>query len=127
MDITQPHLVKAIAHPLRQQILDILDGRTASPSEIATELDASLGVVSYHVRKLHSLKLIKLVKKVPRRGAVEHYYKAEARRQISDDAWDAVPNIVKRAMVGAVISQVSRHVAARSEERRVGKECRSRW
>ena len=110
VDITEPRLVKALAHPLRMRILAILEEKTASPSEIAIELGASLGVVSYHVRKLHSLKLIKLVKKVPRRGAVEHYYKAEARRQITDDAWAEIPDIVKRAMVGAVIGQVSAHV-----------------
>lgn len=110
VDITQPHLVKALAHPLRVQILNILDERTASPSEIATELNASLGVVSYHVRKLHQLKLIKLVKKVPRRGAVEHYYRAEARRKISDEAWAEIPDIVKRAMAGAVLSQIANQV-----------------
>jgi len=110
VDITEPRLVKALAHPLRVRILGILDERTASPSEIAIELNASLGVVSYHVRKLHALKLIKLVKKVPRRGAVEHYYTAEARRNITDDAWAEIPDIVKRAMVGAVLSQVSAHV-----------------
>lgn len=110
VDITEPRLVKALAHPLRVRILGILEEKTASPSEIAIELNASLGVVSYHVRKLHSLNLIKLVKKVPRRGAVEHYYKAEARRQITDEAWAEIPDIVKRAMIGAVISQVSAHV-----------------
>lgn len=110
VDITEPRLVKALAHPLRVRILGILEEKTASPSEIAIELNASLGVVSYHVRKLHSLKLIKLMKKVPRRGAVEHYYKAEARRQITDEAWAEIPDIVKRAMIGAVISQVSAHV-----------------
>lgn len=110
VDITEPRVVKAMAHPLRVRILGILEEKTASPSEIAIELGASLGVVSYHVRKLHSLKLIKLVKKVPRRGAVEHYYKAEAQTQITDEAWAEIPDIVKRAMVGAVIGQVSANV-----------------
>jgi DNA-binding transcriptional ArsR family regulator len=110
VDLTQPHLIKALAHPLRVRILSILEERTASPSEIATELNASLGVVSYHVRKLHSLKLLKLVKKVPRRGAVEHYYKAENRRQVSDEVWAEIPDLVKRATVGAVLSQVAAHV-----------------
>jgi DNA-binding transcriptional ArsR family regulator len=110
VDITEPRVVKAMAHPLRVRILAILEEKTASPSELALDLNASLGVVSYHVRKLHALKLIKLVRKVPRRGAVEHYYKADAQTQITDEAWAEIPDIVKRAMVGAVIGQVSANV-----------------
>jgi len=35
--------------------------------------------VSYHVRTLAQLELIKLVKKTPRRGAIEHHYEAVER------------------------------------------------
>jgi hypothetical protein len=46
----------------------------ASPHQIATRLDESLGTVSYHVRRLHSFGLIELARTEPRRGAVEHFY-----------------------------------------------------
>jgi DNA-binding transcriptional ArsR family regulator len=85
-DITDPALAKALAHPLRTRILAALENRTASPSELSEELDASLGVLSYHVRRLTALGFLKLVKRVPRRGAVEHYYTAVARPRITDDA-----------------------------------------
>ena len=74
-DINDPRLVKALAHPLRVRILGVLQDRVASPSDLAEELKAPLGNVSYHVRILAQLGLLKLVKKRPRRGAIEHYTK----------------------------------------------------
>jgi DNA-binding transcriptional ArsR family regulator len=105
-DITDPRLAKALAHPIRTRVLSALDGRTASPSDLASELDVSLGVLSYHVRRLSALGFIKLVKRVPRRGAVEHYYTATARPRITDSAWGSMPSIVKDATVGAALEQV---------------------
>jgi DNA-binding transcriptional ArsR family regulator len=109
-DIHDPRLVKALAHPLRVQILGMLQDRTASPSDLAQELDAPLGNVSYHVRILAQLGLLKLVKKRPRRGAIEHYYQARGRVRISDRAWGQVPTIVKGAMVDGTLDQISRFV-----------------
>jgi predicted transcriptional regulator len=91
-------------------ILAILEERTASPSEIADELDASLGLVSYHVRMLARLGLAKLEETRPRRGALEHYYSARERPVITSDAWASVPSIVKQATVRATLSQISDQV-----------------
>jgi DNA-binding transcriptional ArsR family regulator len=98
-DITDPRLAKALAHPLRLEILRHLGDRTASPSEIAAEIGAPLTNVSYHVRKLRSLGVIKLVRKAPKRGVVEHYYSANQRQQVSDEAWAQTPAIVKEALI----------------------------
>ncbi len=110
-DITDPALAKALAHPLRIRILAALEDRTASPSELAAELDAPLGVTSYHVRRLESLGLVKLVKRTPRRGAVEHYYQATARPRITNEAWGATPAVVKQATIAAAVEQVGHYVA----------------
>jgi DNA-binding transcriptional ArsR family regulator len=109
-DINDPRLVKALAHPLRVQILAVLQDRTASPSDLAEELDAPLGNVSYHVRILAKLGLLKLVRKRQRRGAIEHMYQAAGRVRVSDRAWGQVPGIVKEAMVEATLDQVGRYV-----------------
>lgn len=108
--VTDQKFVKAMAHPLRLRILGALEHRTASPSELAEELDAPLGNVSYHVRQLHGLGLLKLVKETPRRGAVEHYYRLERRPHITDKAWASAPAIVKEAMLGGVLSRVAEQV-----------------
>jgi DNA-binding transcriptional ArsR family regulator len=109
-NISDPQLAKALAHPLRVAILAALEERTASPSDIATELDASLGLVSYHVRTLARLGLVTLVETRPRRGALEHYYRAEERPVITNEAWEKVPSIVKQATVRATLSQISGQV-----------------
>jgi len=111
-DINDPRLVKAMAHPLRVQILSVLEQRVASPRELSDELDAPLGNVSYHVRTLSSLGLIKLVKKTPRRGAIEHYYEARGRAVVTDKAWAEVPDIVKRSLLGATLASVREEVNA---------------
>jgi DNA-binding transcriptional ArsR family regulator len=111
-DISDPSVIKALTHPLRVQILRALEERTASPSELADEIGAPLGNVSYHVRQLHSLGLIKLVKKTPRRGAIEHHYKAVARAPISDEAWAGTPEVVKESVVGSSLGQLGRSVNA---------------
>jgi DNA-binding transcriptional ArsR family regulator len=108
--VTDQKFVKAMAHPLRLRILGALEHRTASPSELASELDAPLGNVSYHVRQLHGLGLLKLVKETPRRGAVEHYYRLERRPSITEKAWASAPDIVKEAMIGGVLARVAEQV-----------------
>jgi DNA-binding transcriptional ArsR family regulator len=108
--ISDPQIAKALAHPLRVAILAILEERIASPREISDELDAPLGLVSYHVRTLARLGLAKLERTRPRRGALEHYYSAKERPVITSDAWAAVPTIVKQATVRATLAKISRQV-----------------
>jgi DNA-binding transcriptional ArsR family regulator len=115
-DITDPDLAKALAHPLRTRILAALEDRVASPSELAGELDASLGVVSYHVRRLEALGFLKLVRREPRRGAVEHYYTATSRPRITNAAWGKLPAIVKDAAINAAVDQIGAYVAASAAE-----------
>jgi DNA-binding transcriptional ArsR family regulator len=111
-DITDPTVAKALAHPLRGRVLTVLQDRTASPSELATELDVPLGVLSYHIRRLTALGFLELVRRVPRRGAVEHYYTATMRSPITDAAWQATPGTVKRAALGTAISELGTQVTA---------------
>jgi DNA-binding transcriptional ArsR family regulator len=109
-NLNDPSLVRALAHPLRAQILGVLQEREASPSELSQELGAPIGNVSYHVRTLLNLKLIKLVRRTPRRGAVEHHYEAVSMAHISDKAWGASPDVVKNAMVSSALDEVGRSV-----------------
>ena len=111
-DITDPRLAKALAHPLRLEILRHLGDRTASPSEIAEEIGAPLTNVSYHVRKLRALGLIKLVRKTPKRGVVEHYYSAKRRREVTDSAWSQTPKVVKEALIGPSVESAAEMLVA---------------
>jgi hypothetical protein len=64
------------------------------------------------VRTLQSLGFLRLVKETPRRGSIEHHYTTVARPVVSDEAWSQVPDIVKRAMVGAALQQAGEAVTA---------------
>jgi DNA-binding transcriptional ArsR family regulator len=114
-EINDPRLVKALAHPLRVSILSALENRTASPSELAEELDVPLPNLSYHIRMLVQLDLLKLVRTRPRRGAIEHYYQAKGRVAVSDRAWGQVPTLVKEAMVSASLRTVGELVNAAAD------------
>lgn len=91
VDLTDPRIVRALSHPLRARILKALDRDEASPVELARQLDAPLGTVSYHVKTLADLGLVKLVRTTPRRGALEHHYKSASRQKASAAAWDKLP------------------------------------
>ncbi|HEX8121721.1 MAG TPA: winged helix-turn-helix domain-containing protein [Solirubrobacteraceae bacterium] len=101
VDIDDPRLVKALAHPIRMKILHILDERTATPKELAAVLGLPLENVSYHVRTLKDFGFIKLEKTRQVRGAVEHHYKLAARPQIGNKLWSELPRVVQEALVDA--------------------------
>lgn len=104
--------MKALAHPLRINILRVLQSRVASPSDIAAEISAPLGNVSYHVRVLERAGLLKLERTRQRRGAIEHYYRAVGRLRITDKAWAQVPEIIKNAMLSATLDQTVRYIGS---------------
>jgi DNA-binding transcriptional ArsR family regulator len=70
---------KALSHPLRAAVLERLYDREASPIQLAKEMGKPLPNVSYHVRELHKLGALALVRERQVRGAVEHTYTATAR------------------------------------------------
>jgi DNA-binding transcriptional ArsR family regulator len=107
--------MKALAHPLRQRILMELNRRVASPSELAEEIGEPLGNVSYHVRMLVDLGCIELVSTTPRRGALEHHYRATVRPLLEDDTWASLPVATRRALMGDVLAEVSGSVAAAAD------------
>lgn len=74
---------KALAHPLRVQILGLLDGREASPVEMARELELDIPLVGYHFKVLEKLGVIRQTRTRMRRGAVEHFYVTTVRITIT--------------------------------------------
>lgn len=111
-EINDPRMVKALAHPLRLRIIDALEDRSASPSELSQEFGVPIGNVSYHVRRLEALGVLKLVDTAQRRGAVEHYFRLDRRPRVSEKAWASAPDIVKEAMLQGVLSKLGEQVTA---------------
>lgn len=104
-DISDPRWVRAISHPLRIRILAMLEDEAASPKVLAGKLEQPLGTIAYHVRTLVSLGLLELVEARPRRGAMEHYYRARQHPRFSDTAWDGLDIVAKQRVLGSVLSE----------------------
>jgi DNA-binding transcriptional ArsR family regulator len=109
-----PRLLKAIAHPLRHRLLAALDGRVASPAELAREFDVPLGRVSHHIRALAASGAIELVRTQQRRGAVEHLYRAAMRAWFTDEDWARIPLSTRRAIFASLLERIACDVAAAS-------------
>ncbi|MGC1165887.1 MAG: winged helix-turn-helix domain-containing protein [Solirubrobacterales bacterium] len=99
-------VAKAFAHPLRVQILIILNERVASPNLLSQELDQSLNLVAYHVRVLEKYDCIELVDTKQRRGATEHFYRATRRQFLSDAEWARMPEALRPGLSGAMLKAV---------------------
>jgi DNA-binding transcriptional ArsR family regulator len=104
-------VVKAIGHPLRAKLLTRLNETVASPVELARELDESVQLVSYHVRILRDLGFVELVSTTPRRGAIEHHYRAVRRPVFSDSDWAQIPTNARAALAGDTIQAMFQHAA----------------
>ena len=99
-------VAKAFAHPLRVQILIILNERVASPNLLSQELDQSLNLVAYHVRVLEKYDCIELVDTKQRRGATEHFYRATRRQFLTDSEWSRMPQALRPGLSGAMLKAV---------------------
>jgi DNA-binding transcriptional ArsR family regulator len=103
--ITQ-QLAKALAHPLRVRILSSLHKGISSPNQLSQELGEPLGNVSYHVKTLLEYDCVELVKTEPRRGAVEHFYRATERAFFSDADWAKIPASARKGINGVALETI---------------------
>src|SRR4051795_5141955 len=99
-ETAEARIAKALAHPLRARILQRLGERVASPNDLAAELGAPLGVVSYHVRMLRDYDCVELVRTEPRRGALQHFYRATARPTLDAQQWRRLPAGLRKQRSG---------------------------
>jgi DNA-binding transcriptional ArsR family regulator len=99
--IVDPRLVRALAHPLRIQILEILSERVDSPNGVSEQLETDLTHVAYHTRALRKCGCLELVDTARRRGATEHFYKASPESFIGDRRWRRVPRSIRGGVSAA--------------------------
>jgi DNA-binding transcriptional ArsR family regulator len=97
-------IVRALAHPLRIEILRVLEKGPSSPSRIAEVLMERLGNVSYHVTVLLSCDCIELFDTKPVRGAVEHLYKVKPQGALGSRTWQEVPPSLRTSSAGNALA-----------------------
>jgi DNA-binding transcriptional ArsR family regulator len=103
-------LIKAMAHPLRVRILAYMNDRPWSPNELSTELAEGLSQVSYHVKVLRDFELIEMTGTEPRRGAVEHYYRAVDRVFLPSSITKQFPKSAQRGMFMDAIEDANKDI-----------------
>jgi DNA-binding transcriptional ArsR family regulator len=108
-------MAKAMAHPLRVQIVAALNKRVMSASGFAKTYDEKLQNTSYHFRILKEHGLIEEVDSRPVRGSTEHFYRAVKRVLFDGKAWDDLPPSVKAQVSGRILSDFLEAVAAAME------------
>ncbi|MGA8747093.1 MAG: winged helix-turn-helix domain-containing protein [Solirubrobacterales bacterium] len=125
LEVIDQRLVKALGHPIRADVLSILNERVASPSELAKALGEGLSQVSYHVNVLIECDCLELVKTEPRRGAIEHYYRATSRAFLNAEEFALLPESIRpgmsatllRAVIDDAASALSTHALDSREDR----------
>jgi DNA-binding transcriptional ArsR family regulator len=96
-------LVRALAHPLRVRILEVLTDRVASPNALSEQLDVGLSHVAYHTRALEKCGCLELIDTAQRRGATEHFYKAPPGSFVGSRVWRGVPHSIRGGVSAAWI------------------------
>ena len=79
------------------------------------ELGAPLGVVSYHVRMLRDYDCVELVRTEPRRGALQHFYKATARPNLDEGQWRTLPSGLRKELAGETLQELVSDLAAAAD------------
>jgi DNA-binding transcriptional ArsR family regulator len=105
-------VAKAMAHPLRIQIVALLNQRVMSATMIAKQVDEPLQNVAYHFRVLREKGLIEEVETRPVRGSVEHFYRATKRVLFDGRAWDDLPASMKARVSSRMFSDFLEVVTA---------------
>ncbi len=99
----------AVNHPIRLDCLAILIVRVASSSEIAKELGIGTSSAAHHIAELHKDGVIEFVKTEvggARRGGSEHFYRATALPEVTEEDWLAMPRDGRRQMAGRVLQAI---------------------
>ena len=99
--ITSPQLAQASAHPIRVKLMAALTMMTASPRELADEIDEKLNNVCYHLNQLAKLGCVELVEVVDAAGGRvgEHIYRGVRRPYMSIEAWNGLTEHAKHRWV----------------------------
>jgi len=112
--------IRAMSHPLRATILRILVERTASPAEMARELNEELSNVSYHAKQLVEFECAELVSTRPVRGALEHFYRATERHLIDTEEWEELDPIVAEDILCEIVQKILDDFVASARKQVIG-------
>lgn len=90
---------KALGHPVRHRLVNVLRQRPATLRQIATALGLAKGTVSYHVRVLREAGLVQLAETRQVRGGTEEYFAlVSGGFRLGDDAAEGAGFLIGAAL-----------------------------
>jgi hypothetical protein len=105
--LIDPRILRAQSHPIRAHILNILSEGPNSPSRMHRRMnEISLQLVCHHIKILHKVGLIELVRIEPRGNRKEHIYRATKRQFFTLEEWLAVDPKLRDPLVSTILQQV---------------------
>ncbi len=102
--LVDPRLAKAIAHPMRVEILVELQKAPMSPNEYVNQFGGGLANVAYHFRELAKMDCLVIVDTQPRRGATEHFYEVAKRALFDEHDFAALPAPLRGGFDASIFS-----------------------
>ncbi len=99
--------LRAVAHPVRLQIMSLLTGAELTAAEVARELGLTHANASYHLRNLLTGGLIVLAGEEKIRGGVAKRYRYDPARDHAPDSPEQ-----KRALFQGLANELNRRAAA---------------
>jgi DNA-binding transcriptional ArsR family regulator len=122
---TTPEL-KAVFHPLREQLLDLALERAATVAELAGAVGRPKSSVAYHVNVLVDAGLLKVVRTRRVRAIDERFYGRTARifyvGQIQPEQLSVIPNILVDAAAESVPAHEADRLRAIVRQARISRE-----
>jgi DNA-binding transcriptional ArsR family regulator len=112
-EFISPQLAAAMSHPTRVRAMCVLSERTASPRQIAQEIDEPLNNVTYHLGQLRDLGCIELVSTEPAAGGrvLERFYRAIQRPYFDEEAWAALTELERLGVTSAIVKMISKDIS----------------
>lgn len=75
LTLRQPSQLKALGHPVRSKILELVGRTPMSAKGLAAKLDMTHGKIGHHLSVLARAELIELAEERPVRAVVERFYR----------------------------------------------------
>ena len=98
-----PAQFKALGHPVRHRMVNVLRQRPATLSQLASALGSTKGTIGYHVRVLRDAGLIRLSDTRQVRGGTEQYFALVSRGFVVHETAEIGPEFLINAALAEIL------------------------
>ncbi|GAA2743100.1 MULTISPECIES: ArsR/SmtB family transcription factor [Kitasatospora] len=97
--LRSPAQFKALGHPVRHRLVNVLRQRPATLRQLAEAMGAAKGTIGYHVRVLQDAGLVRVAESRQVRGGTEQYFALVSRSfQFHEDARGGAEFMINAAL-----------------------------